>query len=222
MRNRDLLRKVLVAGLLTVPTVFTQGAEADTAAPANETITESETTSFWENGFGSGFRSGTENFGVSVGTGIGLEILGSNSRHDMALAFVQYGYVLTDHLAPGRWYGGNFEIGAEFAAGMQFHPKNAYIFGLMPSFRYHFITDSAWVPFVEAGAGPGVTDIGGPDLSTKFQFMDYFGGGVNWFYNESDVFSAGVRFIHLSNAGIKEPNFGVNTAMVFLGWKRFF
>lgn len=198
------------------------GADTNEARSVSVGITESTDTSLWRDGLGSGLRAGTLDAGFALGAGIGMEGLGESTRHDLALTLIQFGRIISEPLAPGRWYGGNFELGAELAAGGTFYPDNAYLVGLSPTLRYHFMTGTPWVPFIEGGAGPAVTDIGLPDLGSKFQFIDHFGFGVNWFHGQADALSVEVRFIHISNAGYKDPNYGVNTGMLLMGWKRFF
>jgi hypothetical protein len=79
-----------------------------------------------------------------------------------------------------------------------------------PMLRYNFATGSRWVPFVEAGAGLLVTDIGGADLSTEFEFHSVAGLGTLYRMNDRVALSLQTRFGHISNAGIDQPNRGVN------------
>ncbi len=67
-------------------------------------------------------------------------------------------------------------------------------------------------PFIEAGAGvrllthPTISD--NFSMSTAFQFADVVGVGAQ--FGERQQYQVGYRFQHVSNAGIKEPNPGVN------------
>src|SRR5436305_1101512 len=82
-----------------------------------------------------------------------------------------------------------------------------------PIFRYARSRNSG--PYLEAAIGlhflsdthikPDVT------LSTHFQFGDHIGVGVR-----RDKYDLGIRLQHLSNAGLRNPNPGVNFLLVRL------
>ena len=89
--------------------------------------------------------------------------------------------------------------------------------GATPVFR--FIKSAGQVrPFVEAGAGVRVlshptisTDY---SMSTAFQFADMVGVGAQ--FGQRQQYQVGYRFQHVSNAGIKEPNPGINFHQFYL------
>ena len=86
----------------------------------------------------------------------------------------------------------------------------------MLGLRYSVITGGRLVPFIEGGAGPSLTDIGEPDLSTTFQFNTQLGLGTHFFIRDKLSLTLQMRGIHLSNAYIDTPNHGAN-ALLFLG-----
>ena len=97
-----------------------------------------------------------------------------------------------------------------------FH-NNVYAFGVQPMVR--FIKDSGAIrPYIEAGAGlrvlshPTITDT--YTLSTAFQFTEIVGVGAQ--FGGRQQYQAGVRFQHISNAGIKEPNPGINFTQLYV------
>jgi len=76
-----------------------------------------------------------------------------------------------------------------------------------PVFVYEFGNGSV-KPFVEAGIGVSVfsqTQIEGNKLGSAFNFEDRLGLGVRF----AGGHEVSVRAIHYSNAGIKEPNDGI-------------
>lgn len=80
---------------------------------------------------------------------------------------------------------------------------------LAPVFVYEFNTGSV-KPYLEAGIGIAAfenTEIENNDLGSSFQFEDRFGAGLR-FAGGQEI---GVRAIHYSNAGIKDPNDGIET-----------
>jgi lipid A 3-O-deacylase len=83
--------------------------------------------------------------------------------------------------------------------------------GLTPTFRYNlegrlYLDGAIGVHWLsDTKVGPQV------DLSTRFQFGDHLGMG--WRFKKYDL---SVRLQHLSNAGIENPNPGVNFLQVRL------
>ncbi|HAW21865.1 MAG: acyloxyacyl hydrolase [Gammaproteobacteria bacterium] len=80
---------------------------------------------------------------------------------------------------------------------------------LAPVFVYEFSTGSV-KPYLEAGIGIAAfenTEIENNDLGSSFQFEDRFGAGLR-FAGGQEI---GLRAIHYSNAGIKDPNDGIET-----------
>lgn len=97
-----------------------------------------------------------------------------------------------------------------------FH-NNVYAFGVQPMVR--FIKDSGSIrPYIEAGAGlrvlshPTITNT--YTLSTAVQFTEIVGVGAQ--FGGHQQYQAGVRFQHISNAGIKEPNPGINFTQLYV------
>ena len=75
-----------------------------------------------------------------------------------------------------------------------------------PVFVYEFSGDSVQ-PYIEAGIGVAAfssTELEDNDLGSSFQFEDRIGAGVRFAGQE-----IGIRALHYSNAGIKQPNDGV-------------
>ncbi len=110
----------------------------------------------------------------------------------------------------------------ELFGGAEFSPDEEWIIGFTPHVRYHFVTGTRWVPFVDGGAGITATGIGPPDLSNTFEFNLQGGAGVQWFFAENLAATLEVRFLHVSCAGISHPNLGLNGVTGLVGITRFF
>jgi opacity protein-like surface antigen len=186
--------------------------------PGNPT----QQSSVWKTDVGSGFRKNIKNIGFTAGTGFGLEILGSQKAHQLALAYGHMGWMATDVIYKNQWCEGNLELWGEIFGGAQRHPESAGVFGLTIGPRYHFITHSRWVPFIDAGAGVSGTDIGEPDLGSGFQFNVQLGGGTHYFFKDNLALTLQIRGIHLSNGYIKRPNHGANALLFLIGATYFF
>ena len=198
--------------------------ETNTTASTNPAITLeiSQKEGLWNTTVGRGFRRGATHYGFEIGAGPGVSHFGSQQAHDLAVGKLQAGLMLSRPLWEDHWYGGNLELLGELFGGRQFHPEDAYLFGITPVLRYNFTTGTRLVPFLDAGAGLTVTDIGEPDLSTKFQFNDQAGAGVHWFMDDHSTVTVSCRWVHISNAGIEEPNLGTNSLLFFAGMSWFF
>lgn len=181
-----------------------------------------ERLSPWKGEVGDGFRVGTMEASASVGAGLGMPILFSETAHDWALTALDLGWIFTDVQGEGKWYRGNWELLGELFGGGQFRPDAAYFIGVTPLVRYNFTPGGRWVPFITMGAGATATDIRNGDLSTTFEFNLQAGGGLHWFIRDHWALTAQYRFIHLSNAGLKFPNLGLNTSTLLLGVSCFF
>lgn len=83
-----------------------------------------------------------------------------------------------------------------------------------------FLAALAWKHL--AGAGVSGTTIGGPDLAAGFEFHLLCGAGLQWFYRDDMAFSLEYRLGHVSNAGLKAPNVGLNTNELLLAVTWFF
>lgn len=165
----------------------------------------------------SGLKKGMKEVDFWIGAGPGMKVFGSEQAHDMVLTGINYGWILLDRTAGDKWYQGNWELLLELLGGAQFEPQNRHIIGASPLARYNFTGNERLRPFLNVGAGIAETDIGEPDLSTRFEFILQAGGGVHYFLTSNKALTLQYRFLHLSNAGIDSPNLGVNTSLFTIG-----
>ncbi len=83
---------------------------------------------------------------------------------------------------------------------------------LAPVFVYEFGGGSV-KPYLEAGVGIAAfesTEVENNNLGSSFQFEDRLGAGLRF----AGGHEIGIRAIHYSNAGIKEPNNGIESYAV--------
>jgi hypothetical protein len=114
-------------------------------------------------------------------------------------------------LQSGNWHMGGYwdaQVGQWSGDG-----KNTITdLGLTPVFRYQQTTPSSISPYVEGAIGfhliSPVRLEPARGFSTAFQFGDHVGAGAR--FGERGRYDLGLRFQHLSNAGIKKPNNGIN------------
>ena len=88
---------------------------------------------------------------------------------------------------------------------------------LSPVFMYAFNpNDSTWYPYIEGGIGVTYLDeyfIKDRDLSSNFQFEDRIGVGFRF-----DSLDVNFRYMHYSNASLKQPNDGIDIWIGTLAW----
>jgi lipid A 3-O-deacylase len=191
-------------------------------APGGIQITPSSQKDIWVDEIGCGFKKGATEVGASAAYGLGLHAFGSNEAHDLALGAIHAGRMLSDVVAKDSWFRGNWEVLGEGVGGIQTHPNSASLGAVDGFLRYNFITGTPWVPFIEGGGGVIYTDIGKPDLGTPFEFNEKVGVGLHYFFTRHLAATLEVRFMHISNAGIKQPNDGVDDMLTAVGLNYFF
>ena len=203
---------------------------AETAPfPDSDVTGKQQNTSFslkpgiWLSGVGDGFRDGTVVLGSSVGAAYGLRFgFGTEEQHDLTLISISYGQMIGNVKGESKWYRGNWELRAELFGGAQVDPKTCALAGLAPHLRYNFAIGTRFVPYVDVGIGVSLTEIREPDLGADFQFNDQASIGVNYFVKDNLSINIAMQYLHISSAGISNPNKGVNTMGCFLGVNRFF
>ncbi len=107
----------------------------------------------------------------------------------------------------GYWDAGYTYWEAGDAAG------GAHSISFSPVFVYEF-TGGDVKPFIEAGIGIALfsgTKAGDQELGSSFNFEDRIGVGLKIGEGQR----VGIRAIHYSNAGIKQPNEGIESYALF-------
>lgn len=107
----------------------------------------------------------------------------------------------------GYWDAGYTYWEAGDAAG------GAHSLSFAPVFVYEFGNGNIR-PFVEAGIGLAVfsgTSAGDQDLGSAFNFEDRIGAGLKI----GETQRVGIRATHYSNAGLKQPNDGIESYALF-------
>lgn len=167
-------------------------------------------------------RKGTRSVGISGGIALGTTVWGGFLRHDAAMVNLHFGSVVSDLLMEDHFLRGRFALGADFSFSHHYKPKRAYLIDAASNVRYIFETSERWKPFVDAGIGIAITDIGRPNLGGKQQFSPQAGAGIHWFYRPDLAVTFQERYMHFSNGGLRSPNSGVNQFVTLIGLTRFY
>ncbi len=130
----------------------------------------------------------------------------------------QLGQVLTEEWGSGL-LAGNVELLIEPMAAHYYEPFSASAFGGSLVVKYNFLSFGRWMPFWDGGAGMLWTDLAPriPEQSTQFNFILQTGPGASYFVSENWAITTGIRFHHISNAGIGDRNTGLNAWLFNLG-----
>ena len=131
--------------------------------------------------------------------------------------------VLTDPVG-WRWLRGQLMLGAEIVYIQFQEPELTHGEGFTPKIKWMFEGTGRLRPYIEFAGGPFYTDLGGriPEESARFNFILTAGGGLSWFFTSQLSFNVGYRFHHISNAGTRYPNLGLNSSLPFGGFSFYF
>jgi hypothetical protein len=159
---------------------------------------------------------------VQVWTGGGHGLNGSTSDTGVWNLGVRYGWVLTDAFGPGPLRG-RFEYAVDVMPAFLLTQRNgtAYGLGLNPvGLKWNFAGRQSVAPYVELGGGLLFSNTQVPPGTSRVNFTPSGALGLHFLRSKYN-WSAEVRFMHISNAGLATPNPGINTIQVRLGFWRF-
>jgi hypothetical protein len=133
----------------------------------------------------------------------------------------RYGWVITAPFGPGPLRG-RFEYAVDAVPVFTlFMPnKTAYGAAVDPfALIWDFDTHGRIVPYIDLDGGALFTDTQAPPGTSRINFTTSGALGVHFLKGKKN-WTADVRFMHISNAGLTKPNPGINTIQlrVGLGW----
>jgi len=173
-------------------------------------------------GFASPLRAqdGPETSGNEIGfwTTGGHGTNGRTQHTGVWTAGFRYGWILTEPHGPS-FLRGRFEYAVDAVpVFVVFQPSNtAYGAAVNPfALIWDFDTHGRVVPYIDLGGGVLFTNTQVPAGTSRINFttagavgMHFLAGKLNW--------TADVRFMHISNAGLQSANPGINTVQLRLG-----
>jgi opacity protein-like surface antigen len=117
---------------------------------------------------------------------------------------------------------GAFELGLEPLYQRYTDPQPAFWAGLVALFRYHFLSLGRLVPYAEAGAGAGGTNLKVPEIDSSFSVLLVVGIGASVFLTDATAVYAGYRYEHNSNGNTDRPNRGWESHVGLVGVSYYF
>jgi hypothetical protein len=167
---------------------------------------------------------GTQEISLSAGYLLPHRLTEQHTTKQSGPAFMpSWAMVLTDPVGP-RWLRGQLMLGAEIVYIQFQEPELTHGVGFTPKIKWMFEGTGRLRPYVEFAGGPFYTDLAGqiPEESARFNFILTAGGGLSWFFTSQLSFNVGYRFHHISNAGTRYPNLGLNSSLPFGGFSFYF
>ncbi len=156
-------------------------------------------------------------------TGGGFSIVGGVRSRSYWLLAGRYSRVLTGDIGSGILRG-NLQYGVEAIPVMIVNQStHVYTAGFSPlQLRYNFVAPKKVKPYFEIGGAVLGSSDQVPEGTSRFNFMSGGGIGVQVFNAKSRSWQLGMRFQHISNAGVAQHNPGINSLYFFTGlswWK---
>lgn len=155
-------------------------------------------------------------FGVFSGWGEGKLI--AQDHLQVIPLFLQFGFDMKPILSKIKIkLKGDVNFVLEPLLNTVISPNNNVELGCNFMVKYSFPLINKLHLYLEAGPGLlyGTQHIN--KQSTQFNFSEQAGAGLKFYFSANKAINFGYRFRHFSNAGIKEPNHGVNTDLFLCG-----
>ena len=156
---------------------------------------------------------------IQIWTGGGHGTNGSQSSDGVWNVGFRYGLILTAPHGPG-FLRGRLEYAVEAVpAFLVFQKQNtAYGVGVDPfAFKWALDTGRSVVPYFEIGGGTLFTNTQVPAGTSRINFTTSGAIGLHFLRSKRN-FSAELRYMHISNAGLATPNPGINAVQLRLGF----
>lgn len=172
---------------------------------------------------GTTFRPGAFVISPEVGYGQQFNLEDKRVFSDLELVNggVRLGWLPFAPAGPGPLYG-SFEVGVEPLYQRYLEPHDAFFAGLGVTGRYHFLSLGRFVPYLEAAAFAGGTDLRVREIDSDFTFLLWAGAGASVFITDRTALYAGYRWQHVSNGNTDQPNRGFEAHTGVVGVSFFF
>ncbi|HAX92757.1 MAG TPA: hypothetical protein DCY25_02210 [Bacteroidales bacterium] len=156
--------------------------------------------------------------GFITGAGTGRIAEG---HYNVLLLAAHLGYNLKT--APyGLERSGIFSLFIEPQANPIFEPRSDYEAGIGLGAQYLYSLTKKFNPYILASAGPHYLSLNSTDQAPGFNILLTAGAGSYYYLDSKTAINIGWRFRHISNAGMRRPNIGINMHCGVIGLSFFF
>jgi hypothetical protein len=153
----------------------------------------------------------------------GHALNGRTSSDALWSAGVRYGWVLTKPFMP-RPFRGRFEYAVDGLPVYRLYQHGGPVWGVSVqpvNLVWNFDVRGRVVPYVQLSGGVLWTEHAVPLGTSPINFTTANGFGLHFMRDKFDA-NAEILYMHISSAGLKEPNPGINTLQARIGIGRFF
>lgn len=167
---------------------------------------------------------GTQEIGLSAGYLLPHRLTVDHTTKQQGLAFMPSWMMTVTDPVGDSWYRGQVSLGAEVVYVQFREPFLTHGMGVTPKIKYTVVAHDRIRPYAEFAGGPFWTDLAGkiPEESSRFNFILTAGFGCSYFITQQLSLNVGYRFHHISNAGTRYPNLGLNSSLPFGGFSFYF
>lgn len=161
---------------------------------------------------------------VEILSGFGLAKLQQQGDYHIVPFFLDFDFDLKPLIEKkGINYPGLLQFIIEPFVSYVFNPdKNAEV-GNNFAVKIGLVPDNwAIQPYVKGGVGVIYLTQHFREQATQFNFNEFLGFGLHYFFTKNLAVTLEYRYRHLSNAGIKQPNHGIGTNIGLCGISYFF
>ena len=124
---------------------------------------------------------------------------------------------LTDEIGPS-WLRGRVEWNPELFLAMFTHPYDRPVIGVTPiQLKYTLASEGLFRPYLLAGSGVLYANVNRRETRNDLNFNLNLGAGAYVRLRSGADLILEYRHIHISNAGIREDNTGINTHTLLAG-----
>ncbi len=176
------------------------------------------------------FRSGSKQVALLAGYGVAFRMGSKSNRRisreladvDLVNIVPRLGFGVTDPVGGDSWWRGNVEILVEGAFLINTGPTGGFAGGAGTTLRYNFLRNERFIPFLDGNLGILGTDFDLDRQANGFNFNVGAGVGTHWFVTDRTALTFEARWQHISNAGTKQENDGINDALFLIGATYFY
>ena len=161
---------------------------------------------------------------VEILSGFGLAKLKRQGDYRIVPFFLDFDFDLKPLIEKkGKNYPGILQFIIEPFASYIFEPNNNAEIGNNFAIKIGLLPDT-WViqPYFKGGVGIIYLTQHFKEQATQFNFNEFGGFGLHYFFTKKLAMTIEYRYRHISNAGIKSPNHGIGTNMGLCGVSYFF
>ena len=160
--------------------------------------------------------------GLDIGGGAAVAVLNGQKNRDVKeptvlMLLANLGWTVGDFSGANGWYRGQFDGLLEFQYLHNFHNTNGNFYGGGLGLRYRFTAPSWVTPYAQIDLGVGGLDYNLRDQSDGFSLTAGAALGARWPIGDRFGITTSARWSHISNAGLRRPNNGIDHFLGMVG-----